>query len=161
MLKLTWKEIDCAMHIVANKLLKDIPNLYEYQLIPICRGGLVPCGILAHLIPAKVTDTVRVRTYVDGVKLDKSQIMGRWPAPNLENMIFVDDIVDTGSTIETLGFNFPKARFVAPLAKARGLMKVGHKLLVEPPVIVDNTEWVEFPWDTDTKPQDKKEHYHG
>ena len=59
-----------------------------------------------------------------------------------EQLLIVDDLVDTGETAKALRERFPKARFVTVYAKPQG------KPLVDNYVTdIEQDTWIQLPWD--------------
>lgn len=123
-------------------------------IIAISRGGSIPAVILSHLMNTPVTHTIRVSSFEHHNLVEHTrggtQIIGA-PAltrDEIEHSLFVDDIIDTGGTIDTLHNFYHGGTFVTLAGKPRGLNKYNKHLLVDPPFIVSDDTWVVFPWET-------------
>ena len=145
--ELSWDNIDDLMYTLANNMIHQIPDLKNKFLVPICRGGLVPCGILSYHLALAVKGAIRVTSYIP-VKGIVNITEDTYYSPVLhKDMIFVDDIVDTGDTFIALAQHYPAARYVCPVGKPKGVNAANHILAVQPILNVPDVEWVSFPWD--------------
>ncbi|MDM7255475.1 MAG: xanthine phosphoribosyltransferase [Paracoccus sp. (in: a-proteobacteria)] len=113
-------------------------------VVAITRGGLVPAMIVARELDIRTIDTISVKSYnkqeQGGLKVLKS------PDPDLmgdgEGILVVDDLVDSGRTLELVRSMYPKAHFATVYAKPKG------KPMVQTYVTeVSQDTWIFFPWD--------------
>ena len=113
-------------------------------VVGITRGGLVPAMIVARELDIRVVDTISVKSYshqeqraAQVTKSPQADLMG-----DGEGILIVDDLVDTGKTLELVRQLFPKAHFATVYAKPKG------KPLVDTYVTeVSQDTWIFFPWD--------------
>ncbi|MEM7745313.1 MAG: xanthine phosphoribosyltransferase [Pseudomonadota bacterium] len=113
-------------------------------VVAITRGGMVPACIVARELNIRLVDTVSVKSY-DHQTQAAAQIL-KAPDADLtgdgEGILVVDDLVDTGRTLEVVRGLFPRAHFAAIYAKPKG------KPLVDTFVTeVSQDTWIFFPWD--------------
>ncbi len=95
-------------------------------IIAITRGGLVPAMIVARELDIRVIDTISVKSY-KGVGAEAGQgelkVM-KSPDPELigdgEGILVIDDLVDSGRTLELVRQMYPKAHFATVYAKPKG-----------------------------------------
>ena len=113
-------------------------------VVAITRGGLVPAMIVARELDIRTIDTISVKSYhkqeQGGLKVLKS------PDPALmgdgEGILVIDDLVDSGRTLELVRQMYPKAHFGTVYAKPKG------KPMVQDYVTeVSQDTWIFFPWD--------------
>lgn len=113
-------------------------------VVAITRGGLVLAMIVARELDIRTIDTISVKSYnkqeQGGLKVLKS------PDPDLmgdgEGILVVDDLVDSGRTLELVRSMYPKAHFATVYAKPKG------KPMVQTYVTeVSQDTWIFFPWD--------------
>ena len=113
-------------------------------VVAITRGGMVPAMIVAREIDIRTIDTISVRSYVKGsqgeltvLKSPDAALMG-----DGEGVLVVDDLVDSGRTLELVRKMYPKAHFATVYAKPKG------KDMVQTYVTeVSQDTWIFFPWD--------------
>jgi xanthine phosphoribosyltransferase len=116
-------------------------------IVAVTRGGLVPAGIIARELGIRVIETVCVASYrdenqrgsVEVIKPLSETILSR---PS-EEVLIIDDLVDTGATASALRNMLPNAHFATVYAKPQGRPMV-DTFVTE----VSQDTWIFFPWDT-------------
>ena len=113
-------------------------------VIAITRGGMVPACILARELNIRVVDTISVRSYdhqnqakAEVLKAPDAELMG-----DGEGILVIDDLVDSGRTLELVRQLYPKAHFATVYAKPKGKPQV-QTYITE----VSQDTWIFFPWD--------------
>ncbi len=113
-------------------------------LVAITRGGMAPAMIVSRELDIRTVDTISVKSYDH-----QSQIEARvLKAPDAdlmgdgEGILIVDDLVDTGKTLELVRRLYPKAHFATVYAKPQGRDMV-DTFITE----VSQDTWIFFPWD--------------
>jgi xanthine phosphoribosyltransferase len=112
----------------------------------ITRGGLVPAAIIARELDMRVIETICVASYgqekVQGdLKILKS-ILPETARGGGEGLLVVDDLVDTGATVQIVRAILPKAHVATVYAKTLGRPFV-DTFITE----VSQDTWIYFPWD--------------
>lgn len=160
--RLGWRSIELIVRHMASHVEKHLESQAkihniskEYlHIIPIARGGLIPATMLSHELGIPIHHVLNVKAYKGttirpggiyfGSKLELS-------ADTLKAAIFIDDIVDTGCTIEFIRKYYPTAVFSALVGKPKGMDRVGYEgldVLTHLPIVkVPDDVWVEFPWE--------------
>lgn len=113
-------------------------------VVAIARGGMAPACVIARELDIRLVDTLSIRSYQHQKQTDL-QILSA-PDPAVfgagEGVLVIDDLVDTGRTLETARRLFPAAHFACLYAKPQG------KPLVDSFVTeVSQDTWIYFPWD--------------
>ncbi|WP_372841628.1 xanthine phosphoribosyltransferase, partial [Phaeovulum sp.] len=113
--------------------------------VGITRGGLVPAMIVSRELDIRVVDTISVRSYAHQAQASEAKVT---KSPQAELMgdgtgiLIVDDLVDTGKTLELVRRLYPRAHFATVYAKPKG------KPLVDTYITeVSQDTWIFFPWD--------------
>ncbi|MDZ4134377.1 MAG: xanthine phosphoribosyltransferase, partial [Paracoccaceae bacterium] len=113
-------------------------------VVGITRGGLVPAMIVARELDIRVVDTISVKSYNHQeqtaprvIKSPQADLMG-----DGAGILIVDDLVDTGKTLEVVRALYPKAHFATVYAKPSGRPLV-DTFITE----VSQDTWIFFPWD--------------
>ncbi|MFN3145994.1 MAG: xanthine phosphoribosyltransferase [Paracoccaceae bacterium] len=113
-------------------------------LVAITRGGMAPAMIVSRELDIRTVDTISVKSYDH-----QSQVEARvLKAPDAdlmgdgEGILIVDDLVDTGKTLELVRRLYPKAHFATVYAKPQGRDMV-DTFITE----VSQDTWIFFPWD--------------
>lgn len=140
-MKLSWDTIYKDTLILARML-----GARKFtSVIAITRGGLIPAAIVAQKLKLKVIDTVCLESYT-GKKRGSINLLKSSEKFSLEskgeNILIIDDLVDSGSTVEFLKNIYPKACFAVVYAKPK------RKELIDfYAVDVEQDSWIEFPWE--------------
>jgi xanthine phosphoribosyltransferase len=93
----------------------------------------------------RVVDTISVKSYDRQTQAEPRVIKA--PSPDImgdggEGVLVVDDLVDTGRTLELVRALYPKAHFATVYAKPKGRPMV-ETYITE----VSQDTWIFFPWD--------------
>lgn len=146
---LSWDDFHHTVNVLAIELERWAQNREKPQICAIARGGLVAATILSHALKVPVTNVIFARTYSGkknlGTELDQSNAL---PLKSIKDTIFVDDILDTGSTVDKVAALYPNAMFAIPIAKHIGFAKHRNRLVVAPANLYADQVWVKFPWET-------------
>lgn len=114
-------------------------------VVAITRGGMVPAMIVARELDIRTIDTISVKSY-DKFKAQDGLNVLKAPDPKLmgdgEGVLVVDDLVDSGRTLEMVRGMYPKAHFATVYAKPKG-KPVVQTYVTE----VSQDTWIFFPWD--------------
>ncbi len=141
----SWDQIHRDSRALAWRLDGHGPDNGNWRaIVAITRGGLVPAMIVSRELDVRVVDTISVKSYSHQsrgeAKVTKSpqvDLMG-----DGEGILVIDDLVDTGKTLELVHKLYPKAHFATVYAKPSG------RPMVNPDVPeVSQDTWIFFPWD--------------
>lgn len=136
----TWDEIQGRCLELARQIMAAGP--VPDKILTITRGGLFPAGILARELDIRRIETVCIDTY--DTQTRKEPVLLKLPAADfLQNVLVVDDLVDTGATLKLLRGMLKDSLVVTIFAKPEGepLVDLYHEK-------VEQHIWVRFPWDT-------------
>jgi xanthine phosphoribosyltransferase len=118
-------------------------------VVGITRGGLVPAMIVSRELDIRVVDTISVKSYHSGGgKSDQRREAQVIKSPDKDLMgdgsgiLIVDDLVDSGKTLELIRSLYPKAHFATVYAKPHGKPQVDSYITE-----VSQDTWIFFPWD--------------
>ncbi len=113
-------------------------------ILAITRGGMAPAMIVARELDIRIVDTISVRSYdhqtqsaPEIIKMPNSSVVGRG-----SGVLVIDDLVDTGKTIEAVRTELPKAHIATVYAKPLGERVVDTFITG-----VSQDTWIFFPWD--------------
>ena len=113
-------------------------------IVAITRGGLVPAAIIARELGIHLIDTICITSY-DWQKQGEATILKPIEGDG-EDLLIIDDLVDTGGTARIVREMLPKAYFATVYAKPAG------KPLVDAHVTeVSQDTWILFPWDSESQ----------
>ena len=113
-------------------------------VVAITRGGMAPAMIIARELDIRTVDTISVKSYNHQeqsvpkiIKSPDMELIG-----DGEGVLIIDDLVDTGRTLEVVRDVMPKAHVATIYAKPMGREQV-HSFVTE----VSQDTWIFFPWD--------------
>jgi xanthine phosphoribosyltransferase len=113
-------------------------------VVAITRGGMAPAMIVARELDIRTVDTISIKSYNHQTQAEPVVIK----APDAAMMgdgtgiLVIDDLVDSGKTLEVVHRLYPKAHFATVYAKPKGKPMV-DTFITE----VSQDTWIFFPWD--------------
>ncbi len=142
---ISWDQIHRDARALAWRLDGHGPDDGAWRaVVAITRGGMAPAMIVARELDIRVVDTISVKSYdhqaqsaAQVLKSPDEKLMG-----NGEGVLIVDDLVDSGKTLELVREKFPKAHFATVYAKPKGEPQVDTFITG-----VSQDTWIFFPWD--------------
>ena len=141
----SWDQIHRDSRALAWRLDGHGPEDGAWKaVVAITRGGMAPAMIVARELGIRLVDTVSVKSY-DHQDQTEAKVLN---APDKAMMgdgtgvLIVDDLVDSGKTLELVRSLFPKAHFATVYAKPKGRPQV-DTFITE----VSQDTWIFFPWD--------------
>ena len=143
---IAWDQIHRDSRALAWRLDKQGPEAGGAwrAVVAVTRGGMAPAMILARELDIRVIDTISVKSY-DWQKQAEAVVL-KAPDANLmgdgSGILVVDDLVDTGKTLELIRRMYPKAHFATVYAKPQGRSMVDTYVTE-----VSQDTWIFFPWD--------------
>jgi uncharacterized protein len=137
----SWKDVD---ELVDN-LVPRIPRMdWPSCIAAVGRGGMVPARLLADRLEVKDVRFIRATAY-EGTRL--KELRFDIPPSLPDSALFVDDLVDSGTTLARLvaAARYPQSRRTAVLYRKTTSRFAPTYWALEVPGHV----WVEFPWERD------------
>lgn len=138
----TWDQLHRDAKAMAWRLL-------EYRnfksIVAVTRGGLVPAAIIARELNIRMIDTVCIITYQWKDQGEDETILKGLEGQG-DEMLVIDDLVDTGRTARIVRNMLPKAHFATLYAKPAGKPLV-DSFITE----VSQDTWILFPWDSEVQ----------
>ena len=141
----SWDQIHRDARALAWRLENEGPGDGDWRaVVAITRGGMAPAMIVARELDIRTVDTISVKSY-DHQTQSEAKVL---KAPDAELMgdgsgiLIVDDLVDSGRTLELVRKLYPKAHFATVYAKPKGRPMV-DTFITE----VSQDTWIFFPWD--------------
>lgn len=142
-MQLTWDTVYKDTSILASML----GDKKFTSIIAVTRGGLIPAAIIAQKLKLKVIDTVCLESYTGKERGSISLIKSSktFSVDNKgEGILIIDDLVDSGNTVEFLRTMYPKACYAVVYAKPKK-----KELIDFYAVDVEQDTWIVFPWEND------------
>ncbi len=143
---ISWDQIHRDSRALAWRLDRHGPYDGAWgSVVAITRGGLAPAMIVARELDIRVVDTISVKSYNHQQQTDATVLKAPQPGvmgPDGEGVLIIDDLVDTGKTLELVRATYPKAHCATVYAKPLGREMV-DTFITE----VSQDTWIFFPWD--------------
>ncbi|MGR3572872.1 xanthine phosphoribosyltransferase [Brevirhabdus sp.] len=142
---ISWDQIHRDSRALAWRLDGEGPEDGGWRaVVAITRGGMAPAMIVARELGIRTVDTISVKSYDHQSQSEASVLKA--PLPEVmgdgAGILIVDDLVDTGRTLELVRDLYPKAHFATVYAKPAGRAMV-DTFITE----VSQDTWIFFPWD--------------
>lgn len=137
-----------------QEIIQIAPEILEGfdAILCITRGGLIPAGMLAYQLGIKQIVNINIASYSDENKQEEISIQelskkDKNILKNSKKVLVVDDIVDSGNTLESL------AKYIIDDKKLKNIdyetfaivdkLKIADHRLFH----IESNKWVVFPWD--------------
>ncbi|MFY9211799.1 MAG: xanthine phosphoribosyltransferase [Aestuariivita sp.] len=141
----SWDQIHRDSRALAWRLDGKGPDDGAWRaIVAITRGGMAPAMIVARELDIRTVDTISVKSY-DHQNRSEAKVL---KAPDDEMMgdgtgiLVIDDLVDSGKTLELVRKLYPNAHFATVYAKPMGEPQVDTFITG-----VSQDTWIFFPWD--------------
>ncbi len=143
----SWDQIHRDSRALAWRLDKQGPGEGGdwRAIVAITRGGMAPAMIIARELDIRTIDTISVKSY-EWQKATGELTVLKAPDPQLmgdgTGILVIDDLVDSGRTLELVRKMYPRAHFATVYAKPHGRAMVDTYITE-----VSQDTWIFFPWD--------------
>ena len=140
----SWDQLHRDARALSWRLQAKVPVGGWRAVVAITRGGMAPAMIVARELDIRVVDTISVKSYNHQTQSEPRIIK----SPDMEmvgdgtGVLIVDDLVDTGRTLEVVRKAMPEAHVATVYAKPKGRPMV-DTFITE----VSQDTWIFFPWD--------------
>ena len=141
----SWDQIHRDSRALAWRLDGKGPNDGEWKaVVAITRGGMAPAMIVARELDIRTVDTISVKSYDNQAQSEASVLKSpdKTMMGDGTGILVVDDLVDSGKTLELVRDLYPNAHFATVYAKPKGRPMV-DTFITE----VSQDTWIFFPWD--------------
>jgi len=142
---ISWDQIHRDSRALAWRLEKMGPEGGAWKaVVAITRGGMAPAMIIARELDIRTVDTISIKSY-DHQQQSEAKVLKAPDAGIIgdgEGILIIDDLVDTGKTLEVVKSRYPKAHIATVYAKPKGRPMV-DTFITE----VSQDTWIFFPWD--------------
>jgi xanthine phosphoribosyltransferase len=141
----SWDQIHRDSRALAWRLQGQGPAEGGWRaVVAITRGGMIPAMIVSRELDLRVVDTISVKSYSH--QSQTGAVVTKSPQADLmgdgTGILIVDDLVDTGKTLELVRRLYPGAHFATVYAKPSGKPMVDTYITE-----VSQDTWIFFPWD--------------
>jgi xanthine phosphoribosyltransferase len=141
----SWDQLHRDSRALAWRLDDHNPDGGPWRaVVAITRGGMAPAMIVARELGIRMVDTISVKSYDHQsqsqphvIKTPDAELVG-----DGTGVLVIDDLVDTGKTLELVKAHMPAAHIATVYAKPLGRPMV-DTFITE----VSQDTWIFFPWD--------------
>ena len=142
---ISWDQIHRDSRALAWRLDGKGPDDGAWRaIVAITRGGMAPAMIIARELDVRTVDTISIKSYDHQDQLDAKVL--KHPDSGMmgdgTGILIIDDLVDSGKTLEVVRALYPKAHFATVYAKPKGEPQVDTFITG-----VSQDTWIFFPWD--------------
>lgn len=142
---ISWDQIHRDSRALAWRLDGKGPENGEWRaILAVTRGGMAPAMIIARELNIRTVDCVSVKSY--DYQNQSEAVLLKAPDKELigdgSGILVIDDLVDSGKTIEFLRKSYPHAHYATVYGKPKGIAQV-DTFITE----VSQDTWIFFPWD--------------
>ena len=141
----SWDQIHRDSRALAWRLDGQGPDAGAWKsVVAITRGGMAPAMIVSRELVIRTVDTISVMSY-DHQTQSEARVIKAPDASLMEDgtgIVIVDDLVDSGRTLELVRNLYPMAHFATVYAKPKGKAQVDTYVTE-----VSQDTWIFFPWD--------------
>ena len=141
----SWDQLHRDSRALAWRLDGQGPDNGAWKaVVAITRGGMAPAMIVARELDIRTVDTISIKSY-DRHSRTEAKVL-KFPDEKLvgdgTGILIIDDLVDSGKTIEVVREKMPKAHYATIYSKPMGRPQV-NTFITE----VSQDTWIFFPWD--------------
>ncbi|MFN6976802.1 MAG: xanthine phosphoribosyltransferase [Gemmobacter sp.] len=141
----SWDQLHRDARALAWRLDRQGPDAGAWRaVVAVTRGGMAPAMIVSRELDIRVVDTISIKSYDRQtqaeprlIKAPQADLMG-----DGTGILIVDDLVDSGKTLELIRGLYPRAHCATVYAKPQGRGMV-DTFITE----VSQDTWIFFPWD--------------
>lgn len=152
---LGWEQIEGLCKDVAHQVVQA--ELEVNMVVGLSRGGLIPATIIANILGVRRVGSYQLASYEHGIQgaiqdlEDKNHLVAS--IERAQNVLVVDDIVDSGSTLDYLRSRlWPQGCKIAYAALTCKCHKAPEGSWPDfTGAQIHEPTWVEFPWEPATE----------
>ncbi|GFE51679.1 xanthine phosphoribosyltransferase [Roseobacter cerasinus] len=142
---ISWDQIHRDSRALAWRLDGQGPEEGAWRaVVAITRGGMAPAMIVARELDIRTVDTISIKSY-DHQQQSEAKVL-KAPDETLmgdgTGILIIDDLVDSGKTLEVVRAMYPNAHCATVYAKPKGEPQVNTFITG-----VSQDTWIFFPWD--------------
>ena len=140
---LSWRTINSLCSKIVKKLKDRVPNIVDYNIIGLSRGGLIPAVIISNMLNIRKVYSLGLKSY-EGEEQGKVEIYQIPEFTGMDKILLIDDISDTGDSFKN------SKEMLVNKAVVTASLTIKPKTNFKPDVygkIIKNDVWVVFPWE--------------
>ena len=133
-----------------RKLIEEVRSFGPEAIVAVARGGLTLAHAMAEGLDIREVESIRTELYDNDKKRDAICIYGECNFLDKKCVLVVDDIADSGDTLEAV---MQKLQADNPNAEFKSATLFYKKTSIHQPDFTVNeaNDWIDFFWDRDFK----------
>jgi xanthine phosphoribosyltransferase len=138
-----WREIVSLCGKVVRKLKDNHPDILDYRIMGITRGGLIPAVIISNMLNIRKVYSLGLKSY-EQERQGEIEIYQVPEMSSIEKVLLIDDISDSGTTLKLT------SEMMSGKEVVTASLFLKHKTTFTPNVygtVVPDDLWVVFPWE--------------
>ena len=133
-----------------NALIKQVQTYQAQAIVAVARGGLTLSHAMAEGLGIRDVQSIRTELYDATQKREAITLYGKCEFKDIQRVLVVDDIADSGETLEAVMQDLNKAHPSIEFKSATLFYK--NTSIIEPHFwINDANDWIDFFWERDYK----------
>ena len=140
----SWRSIMSLCTEIVEELKDRYPNILDYEIVGLSRGGLVPSVIISNMLNIRKVYSIGLRTYADQEKANNAELYQVPDISSMQKILLIDDISDSGDSFISINEMLVNKEVVT----ASLFLKKKTKFI--PDVYAKKAKdesWVVFPWE--------------
>lgn len=135
-----------------KQLIEAVREFRPDAVVAVARGGMMLGQLMGYGLGVRNVQSIHVETYDDEVRREGAEIFGRCDLEEAERVLVVDDIVDSGMTLQAL-LETLQREHPGTLFKTAALFYKPAASLQPDYRVREAEEWIHFFWEADFAPE--------
>ncbi|NBW57287.1 hypothetical protein EBR43_05795 [bacterium] len=139
----TWRKVMSLCSNIVAQLKDKYPNVVDYDIVGLSRGGLVPGVIISNMLNVRQMHALGMRSYADQEKTETHV----YQVPDIASMrkiLLIDDISDTGESFKQTHEMLVNKEVITVSLFLKEKTKFVPNVYGKK---VKHDQWVVFPWE--------------
>ena len=94
----SWRSIMSLCTKIVKELKDRYPNILDYEIVGLSRGGLIPSVIISNMLNIRKVYSIGLRTYADQEKASNAEVYQVPDIGPMQKILLIDDISDSGDS---------------------------------------------------------------
>ncbi|MDX1296080.1 MAG: phosphoribosyltransferase family protein [Sulfurimonadaceae bacterium] len=131
-----------------NNLIAAVRGYNPDAVVAVARGGMMLGQLMGYGLDLRNVQSIHVEAYDGEQQREKVDIFGQCDFDGVQRVLIVDDIVDSGMTLQTL-LERLKAEHPAVTFKSASIFYKPTATVQPDFTVKEATEWINFFWEAD------------
>ena len=139
---ISWEKFHQLSKLLAQEIIKNHPSIKG--IVAVTRGGMIPACIVASELEIRTIEVFAIKSYQNNFSQSKIEIITEPKnalADKGEGWIIIDELVDSGNTLNHIRETLPKASFYSVFTK------MNHPNITSFMEEYPKESWVYLPWE--------------